>query len=487
MRAKLEALDRQELERIYGTALEMLSVIGVCIEDDEVAELLRRGGCQVDAGNIVHYPPALVERCLRSTPNRNGTTRLCGRDPARDIVIGDQQESPYLIAHVLGEYYEALEKTYRKLTVADIRRFTALVDALDSIDGVWMCTLMPRFQKMYSYCEYELGIRGTTKPVCISSFEPVSIPPAFELAAALAGGERELEARPLSVAFCGISPLSWNRYGCDMFKATARRGIQPVITVEAPQGDTGPVTFAGDIAQKIAEALSGLVIVQLLQEGLPVYFVIPHEVFDQRTVQCCLASRGDFVWAGAVGQLEAHLGIPIISPISPDSKELDLQEAYELSFSLLPRLLGGNKATVIHGLDQTHAISVELLMLLDEMMISSRRIIRGIDVNDDTLAFAVLKEVAAKVENKRRTGHFLDQRHTLSWYAKEHLPRRDNIIDKHRRENWLAGGSKSLVQRAHERVEEILRKHQPLPLPAAIEKEIARIRKRHNIPDFESA
>ena len=487
MRAKLETLDGRELDRIYGTALEMLSAIGVCVEDDEVAELLRRGGCRVDEGNVVHYPPALVERCLRSTPNRNGTTRLCGRDPARDILLDDSGKLPYVIAHVLGEYYEALERTYRLLTVADIRRFTTVVDALDSIDGVWMCTLMPRFQKMYSYCEYELGIRGTTKPVCISSFEPVAIPPAFELAAALAGGEAELAARPLSVAFCGISPLSWNRYGCDMFKATARSGIQPVITVEAPQGDTGPVTFAGDIAQKVAEALSGLAIVQLLHEGLPVYFVIPHEVFDQRTVQCCLASRGDFVWAGAVGQLESHLGIPIVSPISPDSKELDLQEAYELSFSLLPRLLGGNKATVIHGLDQTHAISIELLMLMDEMMISCRRMIQGIEVNDETLAFDVLKEVAAKVENKRRTGHFLDQRHTLSWYAKEHLPRRDNLIDKHRRENWLAGGSKSFVQRAHERVEEVLSKHQPPALPAEIEREIARIRSKYGVPDFDSA
>ncbi len=248
-------------------------------------------------------------------------------------------------------------------------------------------------------------------------------------------------------------------------------------------GDTGPVTFAGDIAQKIAEALSGLVIVQLLQEGLPVFFVIPHEVFDMKTVQCCLASRGDFVWAGAVGQLEDRIGIPIVSPVSPDSKQLDLQEAYELSFSLLPRMLGGNKATVIHGLDQTHAISVELLMLMDEMMISCRRMVRGIDVNDETLAFDVLAEVAGKVENKRRTGHFLDQRHTLDWYTREHLPRRDNIIDKNRREKWIGGGSKTFFQRAHEKVEDILKKHHPAPLPADVEKEIKRIHGKYGIPE----
>jgi len=269
-----------------------------------------------------------------------------------------------------------------------------------------------------------------------------------------------------------------------MLKATAKWGIQPVITVETPMGDTGPATFAGNIAQKIAELLSGLVIVQLLQEGLPVVYVVPLEVFDMRTAQICLASRGDYVWACAVGQLEDYLGIPIIAPISPDSKLLDLQESYELSFSLLPRILSGNKATVIHGLDQTHAINNELLLLMDEMIISTRRMLEGIDVNQETLAFDVLKDVAGKIENNRRTGHFLNQKHTLKWYVKEHLPRRDNIIDKYNREKWIENGSKSFVQRAHEKVEEILKKHKPEPLPEEIESKIKEIHKKYNIPDL---
>jgi trimethylamine--corrinoid protein Co-methyltransferase len=286
----------------------------------------------------------------------------------------------------------------------------------------------------------------------------------------------------MTVAFCGISPLSWNKYGCAMLKATAKPGIQPVITVEAPMGDTGPATFAGNIAQKIAELLSGLVIVQVLQEGLHVLFVVPLEVFDMRTAQICLASRGDYVWACAVGQLENRLGIPIISPISPDSKLLDMQEAYELSFSLIPRILGGNKATVIHGLDQTHAINNELLLMMDEMTISARRMLDGITVNEETLAFGALEEVAGKIENGRRTGHFLNQKHTLKWYVKEHRPRRDAVIDKYSREKWTAKGSKSFVERAHEKVEEILKNHKPEPLPADIEKKIWEIHEKYNIP-----
>jgi trimethylamine--corrinoid protein Co-methyltransferase len=484
MRAKLQVLNKNELETIYGTALDILDKIGVNIEDEEIVALLKKNGCKTADDNIVYYPKSLVERCLKSTPNRGSDTILSGRDRSRDMVIGKKQKYPYVIAHVLMNYFDGEATSYRTLTKDDIRKFVTVADYLDSIDGIWMCTLMPEFDKLYSYCEYELAIRNTTKPVCFSSFEPVAIPPAYELAKELAGGEEALRSRPLTIAYCEISPLTWNKYGCDMLKATAKPGIQPVITVETPMGDTGAATFAGNIAQKIAELLSGLVIVQLLSEGLPVLFVVPLEVFDMRTAQICLASRGDYVWACAVGQLEEYLGIPIISPISPDSKLLDMQEAYELSFSLIPRILGGNRATVIHGLDQTHAINNELLLLMDEMIISARRMALGIEVNDETLAFDVLKDVCSKIDKGRRMGHFLNQTHTLKWYVKEHIPRRDNIIDKYNREKWIQNGSKSLYQRASEKVRQILKDHKPEPLSKDLEKKIAEIHKRYSIPDL---
>ncbi len=246
-------------------------------------------------------------------------------------------------------------------------------------------------------------------------------------------------------------------------------------------GDTGPVTFAGNIAQKIAELLSGLVIVQLLQPGLPVAFVVPLETFDMRTAQICLASRPDYVYGLAVGQVEDYLDIPFISPVSPDSKSLDMQQAYELSFSLLSRMLCKNKCIVIHGLDQTHAINSELLMLMDEMVLSGRRMLDGIEVDEETLAFDPLKEVAEKMEDNRRNGHFLNHNHTLKWFSKEQLPRRDNIIDKYRREKWLENGSKSFVKRANEKTQEILSNHKPEPVSEDINKAIDRVYEKYNI------
>jgi len=479
LKPKLEILNNDELDTIYTTALYLLKNVGVSIEDKEIIKLLTDNGCDVGSDNTVYFPEWLVKDCLNSTPKE---VTLCGRDPKHDLTIG-RQRYPYIIPHVLNvNYYDALTETYKTTTKENVQNFVRLCDYLDTMDGVWILTMLPEFKEMYMFHDFEMGIRNTTKPVCITTLEPQSIDPTYELAAAIAGGKDELKKRPLmTICFCAISPLSWSKKGCEVLKASARWGIQPAVTTEAPMGDTGPVTFAGDIAQKMAEFLSGDVILQLLNKGMPVIWINVHESFDQRTGMVNLASHGDFIQACAMGQIEKYIGVPIISPVSPDSHMLDMQESYELAFTLLPQMLGGNRVIVVHGLDTTRAFNNELLLLLDDMVIAVRRILDGINVNPDTLAVDVIKNVCNKVEKGKRVGHFLDQRHTLSWYEKEQRPRRDSVFEKHSREKWMELGSKSFVRRAHERVKEILKSHKPDPLLKDIETKITNIRKKYKI------
>jgi len=121
---------------------------------------------------------------------------------------------------------------------------------------------------------------------------------------------------------------------------------------------------------------------------------------------------------------------------------------------------------------------------MDEMILSGRRMLDGIVVNKETLAFDALKEVADKMDGSRRNGHFLNHKHTLKWFIKEQVPRRDNLIDKYRREKWLEEGSKSFVQRAHEKIEEVLENYRPEPISKDIELKIQEIYKKYNISEI---
>lgn len=479
MKPDLRILSKEELDAIHTCALYLLRNVGVNIEDEEIRELLANNGCDLGSNNIVYFPEWLVKNCLNSTPKE---VTICGRDPKRDLTIG-RQRYPYIIPHVLNvNYYDAVNQNYLTTTEENVQDFVKICDYLDTIDGVWIVTMLPQFREMYMFHDFEMGLRSTTKPVCITTLETQSIDPTYELATAIAGGKDELKKRPLmTICLCAVSPLSWTKQGCDTLKAVARWGIQPALATEAPMGDTGPVTFAGNIAQKMAEYLSGDVILQLLNKGMAVLWVNVHESFDQRTGMVNLSSRGDFVQACAMGQIEKHIGVPILSPVSPDSHMLDMQEAYELGFTLLPQMLGGSRAIVVHGLDTTRAFNNELLLLLDDMITSARRLLDGIDVTPDTLATYVIENVCSKIEKGRRVGHFLDQRHTLAWYEKEQRPRKDSVFEKHSREKWMELGGKTFIQRANERVKEILRTHKPEPLPKEIEAKIAEIRKKYKI------
>ena len=479
MKPDLRILNKEELDAIHTSALYLLRNVGVNIEDEEIRKLLANNGCDLGSNNIVYFPEWLVKDCLNSTPKE---VTICGRDPKRDLTIG-RQRYPYIIPHVLNvNYYDAANQNYLTTTKENVQDFVKICDYLDTIDGVWIVTMLPQFKEMYMFHDFIMGLRSTTKPVCITTLETQSVDPTYELATAIAGGKDELKKRPLmTICLCAVSPLSWTKQGCDTLKAVARWGIQPALATEAPMGDTGPVTFAGNIAQKMAEYLSGDVILQLLNKGMAVLWVNVHESFDQRTGMVNLSSRGDFVQACAMGQIEKHIGVPILSPVSPDSHMLDMQEAYELGFTLLPQMLGGSRAIVVHGLDTTRAFNNELLLLLDDMITSARRLLDGIDVTPDTLATDVIENVCSKIEKGRRVGHFLDQRHTLAWYEKEQRPRKDFVFEKHSREKWMELGGKTFIQRANERVKEILRTHKPEPLPKEIEAKIAEIRKKYKI------
>lgn len=479
MKPDLRILNKEELDAIHTSALYLLRNVGVNIEDEEIRKLLANNGCDLGSNNIVYFPEWLVKDCLNSTPKE---VTICGRDPKRDLTIG-RQRYPYIIPHVLNvNYYDAANQNYLTTTKENVQDFVKICDYLDTIDGVWIVTMLPQFKEMYMFHDFEMGLRSTTKPVCITTLETQSVDPTYELATAIAGGKDELKKRPLmTICLWAVSPLSWTKQGCDTLKAVARWGIQPALATEAPMGDTGPVTFAGNIAQKMAEYVSGDVILQLLNKGMAVLWVNVHESFDQRTGMVNLSSRGDFVQACAMGQIEKHIGVPILSPVSPDSHMLDMQEAYELGFTLLPQMLGGSRAIVVHGLDTTRAFNNELLLLLDDMITSARRLLDGIDVTPDTLATDVIKNVCSKIEKGRRVGHFLDQRHTLAWYEKEQRPRKDFVFEKHSREKWMELGGKTFIQRANERVKEILRTHKPEPLPKEIEAKIAEIRKKYKI------
>jgi trimethylamine--corrinoid protein Co-methyltransferase len=91
----------------------------------------------------------------------------------------------------------------------------------------------------------------------------------------------------------------------------------------------------------------------------------------------------------AVSQMAQHFEVPLYSTGgTSDSKEVDIQAAYESAISsVLVAMSGANYIHDIAGLMEADlTVAYEKLVMDDEILGMCQRVLRGIEVNDDTLA-----------------------------------------------------------------------------------------------------
>jgi trimethylamine--corrinoid protein Co-methyltransferase len=108
--------------------------------------------------------------------------------------------------------------------------------------------------------------------------------------------------------------------------------------------------------------------------------------------------------------------------------------------------------------------SLEYLIMLDEMIGITRRILQPFRVDAETLALDLIDAVGP-------AGHFLDADHTRQHFREEvWYP---SLFDRQNYDGWRAAGATTLRERARARVKELLATHKPSPLPPEVEAVVA--------------
>jgi trimethylamine--corrinoid protein Co-methyltransferase len=162
-----------------------------------------------------------------------------------------------------------------------------------------------------------------------------------------------------------------------------------------------------------------------------------------------------------------YYGIPCaISGGVSDAKIPDAQAGYESALTMITAILAGANwiRTVAGGLESHMSACYEMMVIHDEIFGMAKRIARGIEVNDDTLAASLIKRIGPA------RGNYLGERHTLEYLRTErYLPK---ISDRNVRKVWERAGSKSLREIAREKAKQILETHHPQPLGPDVRKEL---------------
>jgi trimethylamine--corrinoid protein Co-methyltransferase len=295
-------------------------------------------------------------------------------------------------------------------------------------------------------------------------FSPHAVREVVRLASLIAGGEDALRERPfVSWTNCWtVSPLRFAPETVEVLDEIVRQGM-PVALSSAPQaGATAPVTLAGTLVQLTAEQLSGLTYVNLLRPGHPALLGYVPSVADLRTGSFSGGAPEFALMNAAAAQIAQHLKLPVYnSSAISDSKVPDVQAGYEKGISSATAALAG--ANFIHHaagfLESLLAVAYEQYVIDDDINGAVLRLVRGIEVTDETLAVDVIHEVV------NGEGHFLGHAQTISRMNDEYYY--PHTADRRSRADWEQAGAQDMRARAQRRARELLATQWPAHIPAA--------------------
>jgi trimethylamine---corrinoid protein Co-methyltransferase len=464
---RFEMLAPDQLQELFDGVLHILEYIGLDVQHEEARNVLKKAGAWVD-GERVRIPAYLVKQALQLAP-RSFTIFARDGNPEHHIYIGPGRAhfgpgpTPPNFTDI-----DTLER--RPYLRSDASIVAAVCDALPNIDFCeslgTISDVHPDLAASYEFAEM---FARTSKPIVAWSYGRDDAQDIHKIAAAEAGGQDGFEKRPNYVHYCEpLSPLVSTFEAMDKLIFCAQNRV-PVIFTPCPlAGGTAPVTAAGIIVQAAAESWMGLVVAQQLRPGLPFFMGGVLSVMDMNAMILAYGAPELSLMMAGHTELAHFAGLPVWQTGGcTDSKSLDEQASLEGSLSVFFSALSGGD--LCHDVGYTESGltgSIFQTVMMDEAIGYSRRITRGIEVNEDTLAVNVINKVGPN-------GHYLREPHTHRYYKTEFWY--PNLCDRRNFEEWDMMGRTTMRERVIARTHDILAVHHPAPLKTETEEVIKRV------------
>lgn len=410
-----QPLGQNDIARIADAAFEVLQKSGVAVYSKSAREAFHAAKASVDEETgVVKLPRSLVEDAVASNPS---SITLFGREEACDCVL-EKNRVHYGTGGTAIYVLDPQTGAHRPSTVEDVVLNARMVEQLENIH-LFTINVFPN--DVVNTDEIDVNrffhaLDNTNKHVMGGIYSMAGCRQAVEMAEAIAGSPEALRARPfVSFITLIISPFKIDDHYGEMTCYLAEKGLPVVVPTEPICGTTSPVTLAGNVLTHIAETLAGIALVQCVQKGAPGICGSVGSITNLRTMDHVGGAIERAMINAAVSQLAQHFELPLYSTGgTTDSKEVDTQAAYESAMSsLLVAMSGANYIHDIAGLMESDlTVSYEKLVMDNEILGMCQRVLRGIEVNDDSLALDLLIE-------KGPGKDFLADEHTVAHMRQE--------------------------------------------------------------------
>lgn len=450
-------LSEADVARIHDAALEVLETVGMGEADHE--KLLRYclpKGARYEDGRL-KFPRALVEDMLAVNAR---SVVAYGIDPRYDLEVVPNR----LFYGTSGEAVTILDyetQHYRPSTLVDLYDMARLVDRLEHIHVYGQ----PFIASEHSDDSYVhdmntayAALSGTRKTIALGVSNVANIDPLIGLFDTFLGREGGFLARPFCV-FGGcpvLSPLRWGHDNLDVMIRMAELGLPADVAIAAQAGATAPAALAGALVQTFAETLACLAVVNMVRPGSVIHFGMWPFISDLRTGAFSGGSGEEALVTACTVQLCNHYGLISSVPSGmTDAKTVDAQCGYEKALgTLAASLAGASYLSPYPGIvGSLLGQSFEGMLVDHDMLGAVLRIVRGVEVNDETLSVDVIRDSVLG------SGHFLGSPQTLRLMKSEYLY--PSVADRSTANQWQERGCKTVYALARERVKRLLADYYP--------------------------
>jgi len=465
MRPRLQFLEEDLIERILAEALDLLSTVGLEVQNENATSLLTDNGATVDdATGRIRLPESLVMESVKKAPGGFRLYDVSGNQ-THDLSGDNVHFTPGSSGITVLDSKTGEMRTPTTRDFIDFTKLTSRMEHIEAQSTAFICRDVP--EPVQDSYRLFLCLMYCDKPVVTGAFTIESYDVMRDMQLAVRGNATQLREMPLTIfSACPTAPLKWSDVTAQNLLDCARDWV-PVEYISMPlSGFMGPVTLVGSLVQHTAETLSGVVLSQLANPGCPVLYGGSPASFDIRYETTPMGAVETQMIDCAYAEIGKHLGIPTQAYIGlSDAKALDAQAGLESSMgATLAALSGINSVSGPGMLDFESCISMEKLVVDNEICGLVQRMARGIEPRDDFPARPIFEEML-------REGHLLIADHTRKHLRSEHyFP--GPVIERANLSRWQEEGSPTLDRRASAEVERHLSDYQPSSLTDGIRNEL---------------
>ncbi len=468
---RIRVLSDREMQLVHSAALEILEKAGLRVHHDGARQYLMSAGCSLAVdGLTVRFPSALVEEAVRKlrrdllAPERRGLRQA--QRYSEFSYWRREEELHHDFAVNAGGFCALLldmQGVRRYATLKDVHDSFKLIDALDEITWSGLpCSDQETPHELRCVKMAAELVKYTRKIGGIEAWNVADIRYIEEIAVVVRGSREALLREPVLVGYAETrAPLALDPNMAEIFIEYVRRGLPQSLDTMPAAGTTAPATGAATLALGLAETLAGLVLGWAVNPQAVLSLDFTGGYCDMGTLSFPYAGPDRAALLGARIQILREMyGITAgVHGGKTNSCEPGFQAGMEKALSsLFPILCGACGIGTIGQLEFGLTYSPVQLALDCEVTAQVRRMMRGFEVNEQTLCLDLIGQVGPE-------GNFMAAEHTAENFRKEFWL--GGLSECLAWDAWNAKNVRGMAALAREKANEIMAR----PLEPVLDKE----------------